>query len=158
MKKLVVLFSVLAFAFISCDKDDDNDGELKEQQVTYAGSYEGAYKMADTTIASTAIFTNALLKDGINLYGVVNFKPTDTTGFFRANVDGTQLSLMTTLLNLIGVNTPNNLDDIIKCLNATAQFDGEGKVNMKLDFDVNVNIGDTVNLNWQLITFEGLRK
>ncbi|MBP5613500.1 MAG: hypothetical protein J6X35_05085, partial [Bacteroidales bacterium] len=58
----------------------------------------------------------------------------------------------------IGVNVPNNADDLIKGMNATALFDGDGKVVMNLNFEFNVQVLDTMKLNWQLIRFEGLRK
>lgn len=160
MKKIVVIFSVLALAFVSCKKEEEKNesGELKEQEVTYVGTYAGTYKLADTTYAADAFFINGLLKDRLKLYGLINFEPTDTAGYFRANVGETEMSAIKLLLGFVGVNVPENMNELVNCLNATAQFDGEGKVNMKLDFDVNVNIGDTVNLNWQLITYEGLKK
>lgn len=159
MKKLVVLFSVLALAFISCNKEDDNnDGELKEQEVTYAGTYAGTYKMADTTYQADVFFLNGLLKNRLNLYGIIHFEPTATEGAYTANIGPGEITALKALLGFVGVNVPDNMEEIVKCLNATANFDGEGKVNMKLDFDVDVNVGDTINLNWQLITYEGLRK
>ncbi|MBP5396813.1 MAG: hypothetical protein J6Y34_07465 [Bacteroidales bacterium] len=160
MKKLVFLFSLLALVFISCNKDEpNNDGTLQEQEITYAGTYEGNYKLADTSFAKEAVFFSGLLKkDRLKLYGVVDFDPTDTAGFYRANVNDMELAIIKSLLGYIGVNVPNNADDLIKGMNATALFDGDGKVVMNLNFEFNVQVLDTMKLNWQLIRFEGLRK
>lgn len=157
MKKIVLVFSVLALVFSSCKKEDKEDP--KEEEISYAGSYAGQYTLADTTYDATVFFINGLLKDRLKLYGIMNFEPTDTTGFYRANIAGTDLTIATQLLTYIGVKTPENINNLVKSLNATAAFDGLGKVNMKLEFGVDVNLlGDTVNLNWQLVSFEGLRK
>ncbi len=83
---------------------------------------------------------------------------TDTAGFFRANVSDLQMEAVKLLLSFVGVNVPANADKLIKGHNATARFDGSGKVDMDLNFDFDVQIVDTMKLNWQLIHFEGLRQ
>ncbi len=158
MKKLVFLFGLLTLVFVSCNKDNEDDGTPKEQELTYSGTYAGKYKLSDTTFDKNAFFIDGLLKNRLKLYGVVNFDMTDTAGFFRANVSDMELEMVKLLLGFVGVNVPANADRLIKGLNATAQFDGEGKVNMDLNFDLDVQIVDTMKLNWQLIHFEGLRQ
>ena len=39
MKKLVFLFGLLALVFVSCNKDNNDDGTPKEQELTYSGTY-----------------------------------------------------------------------------------------------------------------------
>ncbi len=158
MKKLVFLFGLLALVFVSCNKDNNDDGTPKEQELTYSGTYAGSYRLSDTSYVKNAIFYDGLLKNRLKLYGVVNFDMTDTTGFFRANVSDLQMEAVKLLLSFVGVNVPANADKLIKGLNATAQFDGSGKVDMDLNFDFDVQIMDTMKLNWQLIHFEGLRQ
>ena len=158
MKKLVFLFGLLTLVFVSCNKDNEDDGTPKEQELTYSGTYAGKYKLSDTTFDKNAFFIDGLLKNRLKLYGVVNFDMTDTTGFFRANVSDLQMEAVKLLLSFVGVNVPANADKLIKGLNATAQFDGSGKVDMDLNFDFDVQIMDTMKLNWQLIHFEGLRQ
>ena len=159
MKKFLVLFSALALVFVACNKDEEeDDGTLKEKEITYVGTYEGQYKLADTTYDKEVFFINGLLKDRIKLYGVVNFDQTETPGYFKANVSDTELEVVKLLLGFVGVNIPDNADNLIKGLNATAMFDGAGKVTMDLNFDFDVQIVDTMNLNWRLIHYEGLRK
>jgi hypothetical protein len=160
MKKLVFLFGVLSLVFVSCNKDNnDGDGTPKEQELTYSGTYAGHYKLADTTYEKEVFFIDGVIvKNRLKLYGVVDFDQTDTAGFYRANVSDLQLEAIKLLLGFVGVNVPANADKFIKGLNATAQFDGAGKVDMDLNFDFDVQIVDTMKLNWQLIHYEGLRK
>ncbi|MBO4281849.1 MAG: hypothetical protein J5873_01465 [Bacteroidales bacterium] len=161
MKKLVLLFSVLGMmgvAFTSCKDDEKKDNETPVAETSYAGTYVGQYVLADTAYDANAVFFNGVLKNRLKLYMVVNFEPTDTAGFYRAQIGANETSIVTSLLDYIGVKTPENVEELVKGLSATAQFDGLGKVNMALNFDIDVQVLDTINLNWQLVNFEGLRK
>ncbi len=151
MKKLVCVLCLCALAFASCKEEPNDDGTPK---VSYNGTYVGEYTFGkgDSTKNGNIVVINNPVNDGILLYGILPFKKTDTTGFFRASSATTET--MVKVLTAIGIHLPAGTSDALRNLDATAAF-RDGVLTMKMSYSIEI-LEAQVDVN--MLQFVGTKK
>ncbi|MEG1556511.1 MAG: hypothetical protein RR356_07295 [Bacteroidales bacterium] len=150
MKKLGILFTVVMFILVACNKDSAS----YKYQGTYSGTYSLLYENK-TKNGKVIIAQNPVSENGLLIYGVL---PLDyvSTGVYQKKCSDN--SIMSTVLNAIGVasETTSTVEEKIKNMVIDATMDGT-TLKLTLSYTVELISGLNVETKVKVVEFNGTK-